>query len=201
MPRRAAIAWSLAAGLAAIAAVGAGPARAARTEVAFDLGHTLAVSGEPGNGGVSFGLSLLWPVEERFRIGVMGFVEDMGEEVDRLTGPGGEDLGPVGGTHRASAGGVLRAEALWPGHKVQPLLLATWGMYRIADDVQGTDVAEDLTAGAGVGLGGLYPLNTGHAIGLVVRGQWLMRGESEGYVSAALEYRWGIGGGGATAVK
>jgi hypothetical protein len=194
MPRRAAIAATLAAGLAAFAAAAPGPAGAARTEVVAGLGHTFAVPGEPGNGGVSLALSLLWPIEERFRIGVMGFADDLGEEVDRLIGPGGEDLGPVGGTHRASTGGLLRMEAHWPGRRFAPFVSAFFGMYRIGDDVQGTDVSENLTPGYGAGLGAQYPLNAHHAVALTVRGQFLTRGVIDGYMSAALEWRWGIGG-------
>jgi hypothetical protein len=152
------------------------------------------VSGDPNDGGASLALSLLWPIEKRFRVGVMGCVDDMGVRVGQLEGPNGEDLGPVTDLHRMTGGIVIRMEALLQGHTIEPLLSATWGMYRVADDVGGAELEEDVTPGVGLGLGALYPLNTRHAVGLLVRGQWLTRGVVESYLSGALEWRWGIGG-------
>ena len=50
-------------------------AAVARPEVVAEVGRTIAVQGGPGSGGVSLGLSLLWPLETSFRAGVMAFLK------------------------------------------------------------------------------------------------------------------------------
>jgi hypothetical protein len=197
MPRRTRLATVLALGLAALGL--AGRARAGMVESVLEVGSTFAVAGEPSNGGVSIGLSFLWPVEERFRIGVMGFADELGNATTRLTGPGGVDLGPASAGERYTWGGGLRLEGhARSSHTVDPFMLMTWGAYQVHDDLHGTSVNTDLAAGLGLGAGVQRVINGEHALGLVVRGQWLSRGEASRYMSAALEWRWAWKGAGAT---
>ena len=171
------------------------PAFAGRSELVFGVGRTLAVKDGPGGGGVSLEGSVLWPVEDRFRIGMMGFLTGLGERTDRLIGGGGTDLGPIAGSHRAAQGVALRLEAhARTGHRLGPYLAATWGFYRVEDDVRGTLLQADDAVGFGLGLGLMRSLNDHHAAGVAVRGQQLSRA-GEGYVTAAFEWRWGMGAG------
>jgi hypothetical protein len=184
----------LAAGLAlaglARPAIGGGP------EAVVDVGRTLAVEGAPGGGGMSLGLSLLWRLEDHFRVGLMGFTEALGEETARLIGPAGEDLGPVAGVHRAARGAAVRLEAHLPGdHLLSPYLAATWGFYRVEDEVRGAALASDDAAGFGLGAGLLRRFNPHHAAGVALRAQQLSRSGAGRYLSAALEWRWSMGAG------
>lgn len=195
MRPRARLATAVAATLVAVGALSPAPAAAGRTEAVVDVGRTLGVSGEPGNGGVSLALSLLWPLEGRFRAGIMAFADALGDRTGRLIAPGGVDLGPVATDHRAAWGGAMRLEGhARRGSALEPLLAATWGVYRVGDDVRGTSLGKDYAAGIGLGLGLLHTFNDHHAAGLVLRGQRLSRGAADTWASAALEWRWGMGG-------
>jgi len=181
-------------GIGAPAASASGAGR--RPDVVVDVGHTLAVKDGPGGGGVTLGLSLLWRLEDHFRVGMMGFVDGLGERTNRLIGEGGADLGPVAGPYRAARGVGVRLEAHLPGrHALEPHLAATWGIYRVEDNLLGSRVGSDDAAGFGLGVGLLRPLNTHHAAGVAVRAQQLSRGHARPYLSAAFEWRWGMGAG------
>ena len=191
MRRRAGIATILAAVMAM--AAGAATADDRRPEVVIDVGHTLAVKGDPGGGGIALGVSLLWRVEERFRIGVTATADGLGERTGRLLGPGGVDLGPIAELHRVAQGAALRLEA-HPGgeHRLDPYLAASWGLYRVRDDVRGAWLGSDDAAGLGLGAGVLRRFSDHHAAGLAVRGQQLSRGGAGRYLAAALEWRWSM---------
>jgi hypothetical protein len=191
MPRRIGLVAAIAAGVLALAFTSPRPAAALKTEVVTEIGHTFAVQGEPNNGGVSLGLSFLWPIEGRYRIGLMGSGDELGESITRLLGPNGEDLGPAAGGTRYTWGGAVRLEAhpLTP-HRVNPFGLVTWGIYRVQEDLQGQSIDTNYAAGLGIGGGALHALNPQHAVGLMLRGQWLSHGSSNGYLSAALVWRW-----------
>ena len=184
--------------LVAVAVIGvalSAPAFAGRCELVFGVGRTLAVKDGPGGGGISLDASVLWPVEDHFRVGMMGFIDGLGERTDRLIGGGGTDLGPIAGSHRAAQGVALRLEAhAAGGHRLRPYLAATWGFYRIEDDVRGTLLQADDAVGFGLGLGLMRALNDHHAAGVAVRGQELSRAGGR-YVTAAFEWRWGMGAG------
>lgn len=199
MPARAPLACTVAAALAAAAIVVPPPASAAKVESVVEAGATFAVAGEPSNGGASLGLSFLWPLEEHFRLGVMGLADELGDATTRLTGPGGVDLGPASAGVRYTWGGAVRLEGhARSKHAFDPFALMTWGLYQVHDDLRGTVVNTDIAAGLGVGAGLLRSINPQHSIGLVVRGQWLSRGEAQRYLSGAVEWRWGwYGAGGA----
>jgi len=184
--------------LASAALAGAARVWAGTVEAVTDVGGTFAVAGEPGNGGVSLGLSFVWPLEEHFRVGVMGFADELGDAMTRLTGPGGVDLGPASAGERYTWGGALRLEGHARGKHVDPFALVTWGFYQVHDDLRGSTLDTDLAAGLGLGAGVLRPINGEHALGVVLRGQWLSRGAARRYLSAALEWRWAWKGAGAT---
>jgi hypothetical protein len=165
-------------------------------DVVVDAGHTLAVQDGPGRGGATFGLSLLWRLEDHFRVGAMAFADGLGERTTRLIGEGGVDLGPVAGPYRTARGVGVRLEAHLPGaHALEPHLAATWGFYRVEDNVRGSRVGHDDAAGFGLGVGLLRALNPHHAAGIAVRAQQLSRGQARPYLGAALEWRWGLGAG------
>ena len=193
MRHRPGLATFLAAVLATTAAAPVVSAAARRPEFVVGVGRTLAAEGEPGGGGVSLGLSALWRLEGRFRAGFMVFADGLGERAGRLIGPGGVDLGPVAGVHRAAQGAAIRLE-VHPagGQRLRPYLAATWGFYRLEDDVRGAVLARDDAAGFGLGAGLLREFNQNHAAGIAVRAQQLSRGGAGRYLSAALEWRWSM---------
>ena len=174
----------------------AAPASGRAPDAIIDIGRTLSVKDGPGGGGVSLGLSVLWRLEEHFRVGIMAFADGLGERTDRLIGPGGVDLGPVAGIHRATQGAAARLEAHLPGrHRLQPHVAATWGFYRVEDDVRGVLLGSDDAVGFGLGVGLLRAFNDHHAAGVALRAQQLSRGAAGRYLTAALEWRWSIGAG------
>lgn len=190
-----ALAAALAVGTLATLA-GSAPAADRRPDVVINVGRTLAVKDGPGGGGISLGLSLLWRVEDHFRVGMMAFADGLGERTDRLIGPGGEDLGPVAAVHRAAQGAAVRLEAHLPGrHMLETHVAATWGFYRVEDDVRGALLGSDDAAGFGLGVGLLRPFNEHHAAGVALRAQQLLRSGAGRYLSATLEWRWSMGAG------
>jgi hypothetical protein len=181
----------LVAALAAVTASHPSPALAARPDVALAAGTTAAIEGKPGAGGPSLSVSLLWPVEDHFRIGVMGLADDLGEENGRLIGPGDVDLGPVAGLHRSTIGAVWRMEAHLPrAGAYDPFVAATWGAYRVSDDLRGVSVSRFAAAGFGLGVGLARRLGGAQAAGITARYQQLSRGAAQRYLSAAVEWRW-----------
>ncbi len=197
LPPRISTAFAVAAPAVALAilalAAPAVPAVASRPELVFDVGRTLAVKDGPGGGGITLGASALWRLENHFRVGLMAFADGLGERTDRLIGAGGTDLGPVAGVHRAAQGAALRLEVHAPGGRaLQPYLAATWGFYRIEDDVRGTVLQSDDAVGFGLGLGLMRAFNDHHAAGVALRAQQLSRGGAGRYLTAALEWRWSM---------
>ena len=181
---------------ATLALAGYARADGHRPELVVDVGRTLAVEAGPAGGGFSLGLSLMWPLEDHFRVGMVVFADGLGEETGRLIGPGGVDLGPVAAFHRAAQGAALRLEAHLPGkHAIEAHLAATWGFYRVKDDVRGTSLGSDDAAGFGLGVGLLRPFNEHHAAGVALRAQQLSRSSAGRYLTAALEWRWSMGAG------
>jgi hypothetical protein len=188
--------------IAALAGLGLarGPAHAGKPEVVVGLGSVAAVENGPGGGGVSLALSLLWPIEQRFRVGLMAFADDMGDRTGALVGPGGENLGTVSQLHRDALGAAWRMEAhAASGGFVAPFIAATWGYYRLSDDVRGDELQRVHVAGFGLGAGVTRSLSARHAASALLRYQQLSRGSTERYLSAALEWRWGPGTAGAAA--
>ncbi|MEK7329617.1 MAG: hypothetical protein AAB113_02325 [Candidatus Eisenbacteria bacterium] len=181
------VAALIAAGASRAAAAGAG----ARAEVVAGVGGTTAVEGEPGDGGASLSLSLLWPLEDHFRFGLMGFADDLGQRRGRLVAPGGFDLGPVAEVHRAAIGAAWRMEAHLPSvGAYDSFVAATWGAYRVTDDVRGATTQTLDAAGFGLGFGLARRVAGAHGAGITLRYQQLSRGAAQRYLSAAVEWRW-----------
>lgn len=179
----------------ALACVAAPAGASLMPEVVAALGGTGAVQGKPGGGGASLALSLLWPLEDHFQAGVMVFADDLGEESSRLIAPGGADLGPIQALHRQTSGAAWRIEGALRGKRYEPFGAMTWGLYRSTDDITGHRVGGRTAAGLGVGAGILRHFSNRHSAGLSVRYQHLTRGATDGYLSAAFEWRWRIGAG------
>ena len=178
-------------GLIAALVTHVAPAGAARPEMVVGIGSTAAVEGELGTSGASLSGSLLWPLEDHFRIGLMALADDFGELRGRLTAPGSVDLGPVAEAHRAALGALWRMEAHLPSAGAYDLFAAaTWGAYRVSDDVRGTTTRRLSAAGLGLGLGVARRIAGAQVAGITLRYQLLSRGAAQRYLSAAIEWRW-----------
>ena len=175
-----------------VAVMAGAAASATRPELVVGVGGTAAVQGDPGQGGVSLALAVLWPFENRFRLGLMGTLDDLGAREARLRSPSGVDLGPTSDLHRAAQSLTWRAEAhLREARGWHAFAAGLWGLYRVADDLSGDLQSRIITGGGGVGVGVLRSVSGGHAAGVTVRSQWLSRGAASRYLSAAAEWRWG----------
>jgi hypothetical protein len=168
-------------------------ARAAtHPEIVAEVGGTAAVEGDPGQGGASLAVAVLWPFEQHFRLGLMGSVDDLGTREARLKSANGVDLGPISDAHRAAQALGWRAEAHAPwAHGWRAFATSTWGLYRVVDDLNGDLQRRVITGGGGLGIGVLRRLSGPHSAGVVARYQWLSRGAASRYLSAAAEWRWG----------
>lgn len=183
------------AGAILLAAAHAPVARAdLRPVVVAAIGTTGAVEGSPSDGGASFALSLLWPIEDGFHAGVMGFADDLGQRTGRLL-INGTDLGPVQALHRQVSGIAWRVEGQLPGARYRPIATVTWGLYHFTDDVRGSLLRSTTAAGVGLGVGLARRISDRHAVAAMVRYQQLSRGAASRYLSAAAEWRWGWRGG------
>ncbi|MBI1797253.1 MAG: hypothetical protein HY076_09175 [Candidatus Eisenbacteria bacterium] len=171
------------------------PAAHAGPDVVAGIGATTAIDGTPDNGGAALSLALLWPIEDHFHVGVMGFADDLGQQTTRLVA-GGVDLGPVSSLHRQTAGVTWRLEGELPSKRWAPTVAVTWGLYRSTDDVRGARLGSATSAGVGAGLGLARRLSDRHSAGVMVRYQELSRGATHRYLTAAFEWRWRTGAGG-----
>ena len=178
--------------LVAVLASWAGRAGAdLRPELIGAAGATAAVQGGPGAGGPSFSLSLMWPVDERVRFGVMAFTDDLGDRTGRLRDSQGADLGPISVLHQAARGAAGRAEAhMAGGRRYDAFALGTWGVYRVGDDVRGARVRRTNAGGLGLGVGVTRTVSATQTAGLTLRYQQLWRGVIQRYLSASVEWRW-----------
>src|SRR5512140_578549 len=72
-----------------------------RPGLSLSAGRTFAVSGDPGDGGLSLAIAPRWAVSERARFGVVVFADDMGTNLVELTDPNdGTPLGTASDVHR-----------------------------------------------------------------------------------------------------
>jgi len=193
----------------ALAALGvallvAAPAAASlRPDLTTEAGGTFGINAEPDGGGFSLALAATWPVEPPFglfgglRFGLMGFSDDMGSEEIRLQDPNDPsiDLGPAEGAHRMTWGGAWRLDATLPASwwGWTPAGNATWGVWRVQDDVRGEIQHAVTSTGFGLGLGVERPLTPRHTIGLGVRYQRLFNDTVGRYMSGGLSWRWNLG--------
>jgi len=174
-----------------------------RPDLTTELGGTFAINAVPDGGGFSLGLAAMWPVDPPFglagglRFGVMGFADDLGTDLMRLQDPNDPslDLGPTESAHRLTWGGAWRLDATasvaWWGWS--PVGTATWGVWRVQDDLRGEIQSAVTSTGFGLGLGLDRPLSDRHAIGIGFRYERLFNDVVGRYMSAGLNWRWKLG--------
>jgi hypothetical protein len=171
----------------------------ASPELSFSGGTTLAILGEPDEGGASVSAGLLWPVEgpealgDRMRFGVHLFADDLGARLTRLLDPNDQsDLGLAEDLHRDAFGAAWRLDAVFdgPGGWI-PYTSGTWGFYWVQDDVRGD--ARDAVGSTGFSLGAglLRPIAGASSLGLGVRYHRLFNDVAGRYASLSAEWRWG----------
>jgi hypothetical protein len=163
-----------------------------RPDLTGTLGRTLAVTGSPDEGGFSFALGLLWPVEKRLRFGAGFFADDMGSSFGQLTDPNdGVDLGRVPTTHRETLGLTWRLDAVFAARRGwTPTASGTWGVYRVADDRRGLDAGSIGSTGFSLGGGLRHPLAGRLSLGASVRYHRLFNDRAGRFVSAGVDWGW-----------
>src|SRR4029453_5911416 len=114
---------------------------------------------------------------------VTGFADDLGTEIGRLSDPNDPsiDLGAVETAHRLVWGGAWRLQARLGGWRLDPTMgawhgwsptaSASWGVYRVHDDVRGEVVDAVSSTGFGLGLGAEHAFSPRHALGFGMRYQ------------------------------
>ena len=178
---------------AALLAPGAARAAAWRPELGGSLGGSFAVVGVPDGGGSSLSLSAMWPVAPRLSFGVMLHGDDAGSTVDSLRDELGRGLpyGKIEQLHRAAWGVSWRFDAVAPARfGVSPFASATWGFYRVTDDVRGDELDSIGSTGFSLALGGHRPLGRHFALGAVVRYHRLFNDRLGRLMSAGLDCTW-----------
>ena len=181
--------------VAAVTLLAPGLARAVawRPELSASLGGTFGVRGTPNEGGPAGALSALWPVAERLSFGVMLHAHDAGSLVDSLRNAQGHGLpyGKIEQLHRAAWGASWRLDARLPARfGLDPFVSATWGYYRIRDDIRGTKSSE--AGSGGLSLAAIVRRSFGRRLsaGAGVRCHWLFNDLEDRFVSATLEGAW-----------
>lgn len=161
-------------------------------EMTGSVGHTLAITGQPDEGGFSIAVGALWPVQGPVRFGVSGFADDMGARLGRLSDPNdGADLGTVSLDHRMTLGGAWRLDADFPArHGWAPFASGTWGVYRVADDSRGKSLGSVGTTGFSLGAGVRRPLAGRFSFGASVRYHRLFNDRAGRFVAAGVDWAW-----------
>ena len=185
--------------VAASAVLLAGTATASTApEVLVSAGSTLGVTGNPGTGGATAALGMLWPVEGRFAFGVRLFADDLGTGFAELHDPNtGIALGTVASAHRWSYGGEWCAERrLHDSRRVRLLWGAGFGYGRQEIDQRGDNRGAASAVVASTGGTFLLKAAHGHAFGttLAYKREFVHHasdpGRSTSWATAALEWRW-----------
>jgi hypothetical protein len=172
-----------------------GPARAGawRPDLTGAAGGTFAVLGTPDGGGASVSLAALWPVSRRLAFGVMLHGDDAGSTVDSLRDAQGRGLayGKIEQLHRAAWGLSWRLDAAAPPWRgVTPYASATWGYYRITDDVRGDELGHVGSTGFSLAAGARRALGLHFALGTFVRYHRLFNDREGRFMSAGLDGTW-----------
>jgi hypothetical protein len=188
-------AFAASAGIVASLAVGApAPAHGApRSGLRVGVGDTFAVLGDPGRGGFSTTLAALWPVEERFAFGVMGFADDLGADLAPLADPSAPStsLGRTESSHRSSWGGGWRMDAELKRLRAWTALASgTWGYYRIIDDHRGRGFRATNSTGWSLAAGARRGLLGRGTITPMIRYHRLFNDRAGRFVSAGVEFGW-----------
>jgi hypothetical protein len=188
------------AGAALACAVGVSAERAcAAPELSLSGGSTLAIVGEPGEGGASISAGLLWPFDaaapigERMRFGVHLFADDLGARISRLLDPNDQtDLGLAEDLHRDAFGAAWRMDAVFDGPGAWlPYTSGTWGFYWVQDDVRGESREAVGSTGFSLGAGLMRPIAGASTLGVGARYHRLFNDVAARYVSLSAEWRWG----------
>ena len=199
MPRPTALAqagrtrWTWVALAAALLAPGLARAAAWQPQLTGSMGGTFAVLGVPSGGGSSASLAALWPVTRRLAFGVMVHGDDAGSTVDSLRDGRGRGLGygKIEQLHRTAWGASWRLDAAAPAwHGIAPVASATWGYYRVSDDVRGTAIRHLGSTGFSLAAGVRQGLGAHFALGAHVRYHRLFNDREGRFVSAGLDGTW-----------
>jgi hypothetical protein len=181
--------------LAAVVLLAPGVARAGawRPQLSGALGSSFAVLGQPSGGGSSASLAAMWPVAPRFSFGVMLHGDDAGSTVDCLRDEQGHGLvyGKIEQVHRAAWGASWRLDAETPARVgATPFASATWGYYRVADDLRGEKLSSVGSTGFSLAAGARWQLGPYVALGAVVRYHRLFNDREGRFMSAGLDFAW-----------
>jgi len=199
MPRRATPAqagqtrWMWFVLTAVLLAPGVARAGAWRPELCGSAGSSFGVLGLPSGGGSSVSLAAMWPVAPRLSFGVMLHGDDAGSTVDSLRDEQGHGLpyGKIEQLHRAAWGASWRLDAAAPTRfGVTPFASATWGCYRIADDLRGDEVSSASSTGFSLAAGARWPLGRHFALGAAARYHRLFNDREGRFMSAGLDCAW-----------
>ena len=185
--------WMWFALAAVLLAPGVAQAGAWRPELSGSLGSSFAVLGLPSGGGTSAALSAMWTVAPRFSFGVMLHGDDAGSTVDSLRDEQGRGLpyGKIEQLHRAAWGASWRLDAVAPARfGTIPFASATWGYYRIADDLRGDKLVSVNSTGFSLGAGVRWLLGGHFALGAVVRYHRLYNDREGRFMNAGLDCAW-----------
>jgi hypothetical protein len=163
-----------------------------RPELSGAVGRTLAVTGAPAEGGLSFAFAALWPVQERLHFGVGLFADDMGSRLGRLSDPNdGTDLGVVALDHRSTVGAAWRLDAVLPSLRAWvPYASGSWGIYHVADDHRGSDAGSIGSTGFSLGGGLRHPFAGRLSLGASVRYHRLFNDRTGRFVTAGVDWGW-----------
>jgi hypothetical protein len=157
------------------------------------VGHTLAVVGEPNEGGWSIAAGALWPLDlEPLSFGISYFAEDAGQRFSRFTDVNdGEDLGTVLDQHRAAWSLSWRLDADLAERKGwRPFASSTFGYYRVVNDARGQIQSRVGSAGFSLGAGLRHALGAHGALGASVRYHRLDNDVLGRFVSAGVDWSW-----------
>ena len=185
--------WMWFALVAVLLAPSVARAGAWRPELSGSLGGSFAVLGLPSGGGSSAALTAMWPVAPRLSFGVMLHGDDAGSTVDSLRDEQGRGLayGKIEQVHRAAWGASWRLDAAAPARfGATPFASATWGYYRVADDLRGDEISSVGSAGFSLAAGARRPLGRHIALGAVVRYHRLFNDREGRFMSAGLDCAW-----------
>jgi hypothetical protein len=153
------------------------------------------------DGGFTAALSALWPWEKRFRFGVGMFISDLSSL--QVTGFTVTDtslsdvttvnVGTLEPAHIAVFGGSWRVDVIGPelAGWARSFLSATYGIYRLQADQQGTPFASRTAMGGSLSIGAERAFSPHHALALAVGGNHVFNEQvTKGFGSATLEWRW-----------
>lgn len=170
----------------------------ARPDLDLSFGTTTAVTGKPGDGGLSAAFSPMWPVSDRLRFGATVFADDMGSTLTQLHDPLTHvALGTVSELHRWVWGAGWRGDAdvvrrgAWSASAI-----GTWSWQRIEDDVRGATNAAKSSVGFSLGGEIRRTATKAQSIGVAVRYNRMFWNHdsvyqpAQRYVTTAVEWRW-----------